>query len=160
MLTVFLIILGLLISICGIVGCFLPIIPGPPLSFLALIILSIAKDWQVFDTSLLIVLAVVTVVVTVLDYVVPAVGAKKFGASSLGVWGSVLGMLIGLIFFPPLGMLVGAFVGAITGELLSGKEGQSALRAGWGVFFGTVVGIGLKLAASGIMLFYYIEALF
>ena len=152
--TVFLIILGLLISLFGLVGCFLPIIPGPPLSFLALIILYIAREGQVFSTSFLVVMAVVTVMVSVLDYVVPAAGAKKFGASRLGVWGSVLGMLIGLIFFPPLGMLVGAFVGAIAGELLSGKEGQSALRAGWGVFFGTVLGIGLKLAASGIMLFY------
>ncbi len=160
MVEISLIILGLLVSLLGLAGCILPIVPGPPLSFLALIILSMAKDWQPFSSTFLIVMAAFTILVTLLDYIVPAAGAKKYGSSRLGVWGSVIGMFVGLIFFPPWGMLIGAFAGALVGELAAGKESKKALRAGWGVFVGTIVGIGLKLAASGIMLFYYIKEMF
>ena len=155
-----LVILGLILSLIGLAGCILPVVPGPPLSFVALIILSIAKGWQVFSPAFLWIMAGITILVTVLDYVVPAAGAKKYGASKFGVWGSVLGMLIGLFFFPPWGMLVGAFLGALVGELIVGKKGRQALKAGWGVFVGNLVGVGLKLAASAVMLFYYVKGMF
>lgn len=158
--TLFLIILGLLLSIIGLAGCILPVIPGPPLSLAALLILSIAKDWQVFSPTFLWVMAFITILVTILDYVVPAVGAKKYGASRLGVWGSIIGMFVGLLFFPPWGMLFGAFFGAVLGEFIVGKEGGEALKAGWGVFVGNMLGVGLKMAASAVMLFYYIKEMF
>jgi len=158
--TVVLIVLGFLVALIGLVGCILPVLPGPPLSFLALIILSLAKHWQPFSTTFLLIMAALTVLVTVLDYVVPALGAKRYGASKVGVWGSVIGMFVGIIFFPPWGMLIGALAGAIVGELLTGKQGSKAFRAGWGVFVGNIVGVGLKLAASGIMLFYYVKEMF
>jgi len=152
-----LIILGLLFAIIGLIGCILPVIPGPPLSFFALIILSYAKDWEPFSTIFLIIMAGFTVVVTVLDYVVPAIGAKRYGASKLGVWGSIIGMLIGFFIFPPWGMLIGAIIGALAGELAGGKKAKKALRAGWGVFVGNTMSIGLKLAFSGVILFIYIK---
>lgn len=105
-------------------------------------------------------MAVLTILVTVLDYVVPAVGAKKYGASKAGLWGSILGMLLGIVFFPPWGMLIGAFAGAMAGELLAGRKGKTALRAGWGVFVGNMAGIGLKLALCTVMIFYYIKEMF
>ena len=154
------IILGLLLSLVGLAGCLLPVIPGPPLSFLALIILSLVKNWEPFSPTLLIILAIITVFVSIFDNIAPVAGAKKYGASKWGFWMSVAGMLIGLIFFPPWGIILGTFIGAFVGELISGKEGSHALRAGWGVFVGTFVGIGLKLAASGVMLFYYIKYMF
>ena len=155
-----LIILGLLFALIGLVGCILPVIPGPPLSFFALIILSYAKNWEPFSSIFLIIMAGLTIVVTILDYVVPASGAKKYGASRLGVWGSIIGMLFGLFFFPPWGMLIGAIGGALAGELAAGKEGKKALRAGWGVFVGNMVSIGLKLAFSGVILFFYVKEMF
>lgn len=155
-----LIILGLLFALIGLVGCILPVIPGPPLSFFALIILSYAKNWEPFSSTFLIIMAGLTIVVTILDYVVPASGAKKYGASKLGVWGSIIGMLFGLFFFPPWGMLIGALGGALAGELAGGKEGKKALRAGWGVFVGNMVSIGLKLAFSGVILFFYVKEMF
>lgn len=100
------------------------------------------------------------ILITILDYVVPVAGAKKYGASKLGVWGSIIGMLIGLIFFPPWGIFIGAFVGALAGELMARKEGKKVLRAGWGVFVGNMVGIGLKMAYSGFVLFVYIKEMF
>lgn len=105
-------------------------------------------------------MALITIVVTALDYVVPAAGAKKFGASKYGFWGAVLGMLVGIIFFPPLGMIIGAFLGAIIGEMVVGKPSQEALKAGWGVFVGIMFGMIIKLIASGVMTFYFIKALF
>ncbi len=98
---IILIILGLLLALVGLAGCILPLIPGPPLSFLALLILSYAKDWQAFSLTFLIIVAGLTMVVTILDYVVPAAGAKRYGASKLGVGGSIIGMLGGLFFSRP-----------------------------------------------------------
>jgi len=152
-----LIILGLVFALIGLIGCILPVIPGPPLSFFALIILSYAKNWEPFSTTFLIIMAGLTILVTVLDYVVPAIGAKRYGASKLGVWGSIIGMLIGIFIFPPWGMLIGAMAGALAGELAGGKKGGKALRAGWGVFVGNIMNIGIKLAFSGTILFFYIK---
>ncbi len=157
---IFLIIIGLIISILGLIGCILPVLPGPPLSFIALIVLSIAKAWEPFSPEFLLGMAILAIVVTVLDFVVPLFGAKKYGASKIGMWGSVAGMVIGLIFFPPWGMLIGTFLGALGGEILAGKRNEKALKAGFGVFVGTIFGIGFKIAASGIMLFYYIKEMF
>ncbi len=102
----------------------------------------------------------VTVLLILLDYVVPALGAKKFGASRRGLWGSVIGMIIGIFFMPPWGMIVGALVGALVGELAAGKSGHEALRAGWGILIGSILGVGLKLAFTAVVLFYYIKEMF
>jgi hypothetical protein len=87
-------------------------------------------------------------------------GAKKYGASKFGLWGSVIGMIIGIFFIPPWGIIVGAFIGALMGELASGKTGRSALRAGWGILVGNVLGVGLKLAFTVVVLFFYIKEMF
>lgn len=160
MLATILIIIGFILIIAGIIGCLVPIIPGPPMCYLALILMSIAKDWQPYSANFLVTWAIITVIVVLLDYVVPIFGAKKYGASKAGIWGSAAGMLIGLIFFPPWGMLPGAFLGALVVELISGKQRDAALKASFGVFIGTIFGIGLKLAVSGIMSFYFVAAMF
>ena len=98
--------------------------------------------------------------VTILEYVVPVVGARRYGASKRGVWISMIGMLIGVLFFPPWGMLVGAFLGALVGEMLAGKQGRQSLRAAWGVFVGNVVGIGFKFAYCGAIIFFYVKEMF
>ncbi|NIM89801.1 MAG: DUF456 family protein [Candidatus Aminicenantes bacterium] len=155
-----LIIIGFIFIIVGLIGCIVPGVPGPPFSFLALVLMSVAKGWEPFSLNFLIIMALITIVVTALDYVVPAAGAKKFGASRYGFWGAVIGMLVGIIFFPPLGMIIGAFLGAIIGEMVVGKTSPEALKAGWGVFVGIMFGMIIKLIASGVMTFYFIKALF
>lgn len=156
----FLIVLGVIFIIIGIIGCIIPGVAGPPFSFLALICLSIVKKWEPFSIRLLIVLGVLTVVVQALDYLLPALGAKKFGATKYGFWGAIIGMLLGIIFVPPLGIIIGAFLGAIFGEVIAGKEASEALKAGWGVFVGVMVGMLLKLILAGVMTFYFFKALF
>lgn len=156
----FLIVLGVIFIIIGIIGCVIPGVAGPPFSFLALICLSIVKKWEPFSIRFLIVMGALTVVVQALDYLLPAVGAKKFGATKYGFWGAIIGMLLGIIFVPPLGIIIGAFLGAIFGEVIAGKEASEALKAGWGVFVGVMVGMLLKLILAGIMTFYFFKALF
>lgn len=157
---ILLIILAVVFIIIGIIGCFIPGIAGPPFSFLALVLLSIAKHREPYSINFLILMAVITIVVTALDYIVPALGAKKFGASRYGFWGAVIGMILGIIYAPPFGMIIGAFLGAIVGEMLKGKQTYEALKAGWGVFAGIMFGIIIKLIASGVMTFYFIKGLF
>lgn len=154
------IIIGLLLAIIGMIGCILPVIPGPILSFCALILLSWIKNWQVFSQTFLMVMGAVTIFLIVLDYIAPALGAKKYGATKRGIWGSAIGMIIGIFFIPPWGMIVGAFAGALLGELSSGQSGRKALRAGWGILIGSVLGVGLKLAFTAVVLFYYIKEMF
>ena len=156
-LTTTLVIFGLILAAAGFVGCILPIIPGPPLSFIALLVLSFAKDWKPFSTTFFIIMGGLTLLITILDYLVPAAGAKKYGATKFGVWGSIFGLLVGFFVFPPFGLFLGGFAGAVVGELLAGREGREALRAGWGSFIGNLAGMGLKLALSGTMLFFYIK---
>jgi hypothetical protein len=159
-LNVALIIIGLILAISGMVGCILPVIPGPILSFSALILMSWVKSWQSFSQTFLIVMGILTGLLLLLDYIAPALGAKKYGASKRGLWGSAIGMIIGIFFIPPWGMIVGAFIGALVGELAAGKSGRKALRAGWGILIGNVLVIGLKLAFTAVVLFYYIKEMF
>ena len=154
------IILGLLVSLTGFIGCIVPVLPGPPLCFSALIILSFAKNWKPFSPTFLICMAVLTIAVAILDYIIPAGGAKKYGASNLGVWGSIIGMPLGFFFLPPWGILIGGIVGALAGELIAGKEGKMAFRAAWGIFVGYMASTGLKLVFSGVLLFFYIKEMF
>ena len=106
-------------------------------------------------------MAVVTVVVYAIDYMIPIWGTKKFGGSKRGVWGSIIGLLIGL-FFAPFGLIsiiIGPFVGAVIGELTAGKDSSTALRSGFGSFMGFLGGTLLKLIASGIMTWYFFKEL-
>lgn len=157
---ILLIILGIVFVAVGLIGCVVPGLAGPPFSFLALLLLQWARHGEPFSTTFLLIMAAVTLVVTFLDYVVPALGAKKYGASRTGFWGAFFGMLLGIFAAPPLGIVVGAFLGAFVGELIAGKAGQEAARAGGGVFIGILFGMLSKLLASGVMTFYFFKALF
>lgn len=85
----------------------------------------------------------------------PIWGAKVYKASKYGIWGSVIGMIIGLFFFPPWGMIIGILVGAVFGELLAGKKGSDAFKVGAVTFIASIIMIIAKLIISGIMTFYF-----
>lgn len=157
MIEVILIILGVLVAIVGIVGCIIPAVPGPPLSFISLLILELAIE-DAFSAEFYIIWGVITIVVTVLDYVLPLFGAKVYKASAYGIWGSIIGMIVGTIFFPPFGMILGLLIGAIAGELIAGKEGSEAMKVGAVTFITSLLMIVVKLAVSGIMTYYFIAS--
>ena len=151
-------ILGSIMMIVGILGCVLPILPGPPLSFAALLVLHFSR-FADFSATFLLTWGCVAIIATVLDYVVPIWGTKKFGGSKSGMWGAGIGLVVGLIFLPPLGIIIGPFAGAVIGEALTGKNAAGSFRAGLGSFLGLLVGVGIKLATSIMMTFYFIKEL-
>ncbi|MHC4225280.1 MAG: DUF456 domain-containing protein [Planctomycetota bacterium] len=146
MVTILLVILGTVFLLTGLAGCILPALPGPPIAYLSLICISIAQDWETFSPLFLIGWGAGAALVTAIDMVVPIWGAKRFGASKAGIWGSILGLLVGMFFFPPFGFILGAWLGALVGELGAGKRASRAVYASWGVFVGTMAGVVLKLA--------------
>lgn len=150
--------LGVLLTIAGIVGCILPFIPGPPLSYAALVVLQLTMN-EPFTYRFMVIWLLLTIAVTLLDYYVPIWGTQKFGGSRSGVWGSTIGLIIGLFFFPPFGLIIGPFIGAVVGELIAGKEMQKALRSGLGSFLGFIAGTVMKLAVSFIMGFYFFKTI-
>ena len=147
---ILLIVLGLVCVVVGILGCFLPIIPGPPISYLGLLLVHWTERAEI-DSNTLWIWAFVTIGVTALDYVVPIWGTKKFGGTKRGVWGSTIGLIVGLFFFPPFGIIIGPFVGAFLGEMSAGQDNKKALKAAFGSFLGFVAGTLLKLIVSGWM---------
>jgi len=150
---------GSALMILGLLGCVLPVIPGPPLSFIGLIVLHFTR-FADFSYTFFFLWGSVAIIVTILDYVVPIWGTKKFGGSKSGMWGAGIGLVLGLIFFPPLGIIVGPFAGAVIGEAMTGKDTKASFRAGLGSFLGLLMGIGIKLAASIMMTFHFIREFF
>lgn len=140
-----LLVIGFILMLVGIVGSFLPVLPGPPLSWIGLLLLYLTKavpdNWWVLGITL-----VIALVVSVLDYVIPAAGTKKFGGSKAGMWGSIIGLLVA-IFFPvlgPFGIIIWPFVGALVGELSSNSDQKRAWKAAFGSFIGFLTGTFLK----------------
>jgi uncharacterized protein YqgC (DUF456 family) len=153
-----LIIIGAIAIVVGILGCILPVIPGPPISYLGLIALELTSQVD-YSAKFLIIYAFLAGLVTLLDFWVPVYGTKKFGGTHKGVWGSIIGLVFGLIFLPPFGIIIGPFIGAVIGELISGKESKSALKAGFGSFIGFLTGTVMKLGVSIMMGYHFVKAL-
>lgn len=150
-----LLIFGIILMLIGIIGCLAPVLPGPPLSFLGLLLLQASKFGD-FSPTVLIVLGVITVIVSILDYVVPIWGTKKFGGSKYGTRGATVGLIIGL-FLGPVGIIIGPLAGAVVGEMIFKDDLRYAIKAGFGSLLGFLTGIGLKLAASFVMTFYFVK---
>lgn len=155
-------VIALIMAIAGILGCVLPAIPGPPLTYASLLLMYLADNpnGEITGKFLIIWLAVV-VAVTVLDYLLQPYFTKITGGSKLAVRYSIAGMVAGMIFFPPFGIIAGSFIGALIAEFLVNKKPlQSSLLAAFGAFLGFIFGTGLKLAASFTMLYYLIRFIF
>ncbi|HHT61404.1 MAG: DUF456 domain-containing protein [Paludibacteraceae bacterium] len=155
--TVLIILAGICLLV-GWIGSFVSILPGVPLSYIGIVLLQLT-DKVDFSWTFLLVWLVVVIVVQLLDSFLPIYYAQKKGGSKWAVWGSVIGCFIGF-FFTPIGILLGTFLGAVVGELLSGKGMEVSLKAGLGTFVGFLLSIGLKLIVASILIYYYITALF
>lgn len=154
------VILGALALAGALAGCVVPVLPGPALAFASLVLASLAFHWQPYSGWFLAGMAFAAVLVSLADNVLPLLGARRYGASKLSVWGSIIGMLVGLFIFPPWTIFLGAFAGAVAGEWIDKGEMNRALAAGWGVFVGTVAAMALKLAYVAVALVYFVKALF
>lgn len=148
-----LIILGALLIIIGIIGAFIPLIPGLPFSYAGIILLQIVH--QPFSVLFLIVWAVLVVAISFFfDTVIQAWSTAKFGGTPYGITGSIIGLIAGA-FFPPLGFIIGPLLGAFVGELIGGSKSGQAFKSAWGAFTGFIAVTGLKLTAAGILAYYF-----
>ena len=163
---IFLIIIGAICLLLGLIGCVAPVLPGVPLSYLGLLLLHFTDRVQ-FSWQFLVVWGVVVVVIQILDYFIPAWGTKKFGGTKAGVRGSTIGLIVGVVVLPILGVVIGPFgligilagpfVGAYIGEKMSGVDDNLAWRSAIGSFVGFVAGTLLKVVYSLVVGFVVIK---
>lgn len=153
---------AILMALAGVVGCIIPAIPGPPLTYASILLMYLFNNPNYAITGkFLIVWIVIVAAVTILDYVVQPYFTKITGGSKLAIRYSIAGMVAGMVFFPPFGIIAGSFIGALIAEFVVNKKPlQNSLLAAFGAFLGFIFGTGLKLAASVTMLYYLIRFIF
>lgn len=152
----FLVLIGFLCVFIGIFGSFLPVLPGLPVSWVGLLLLHLTDPIPMDYTYLGVTLAV-ALLVLVLDYIIPAVGTKKYGGSKYGVLGTTLGLIIGLIAPIPFGFIVGPFAGAYIGEMMYQNNSKVATRAAFGSLIGLLTSSFMKFVVSIIFLGLFIS---
>jgi uncharacterized protein YqgC (DUF456 family) len=145
---IFLLILGFTLTLLGIIGSFLPILPGPITGWVGLLLLHstkiVPKDWTFLGITL-----AIAILIWVMDYLIPAIGTKRFGGSKYGVYGTTIGLIVGLLSPIPFGILIGAFFGALIGELLyDSKDTNRAIKASFGAFIGFLASATIKFSIA------------
>ena len=158
-LDVFLIILGAVLVLAGIAGSVLPVLPGPLTGWFGLLCIYLSS-WVPMNYYTLTITLVLSVAILILDYIIPSLGAKRYGGSKKGVTGATLGMIIGLFAPIPLGFVIGAFAGAFVGELIHKRNDlKRAWRSAVGSFLGFLTSTGLKLLVSLFFMGYFVYLL-
>lgn len=151
----FLAVLALLLAVVGVAGCILPVLPGTPICYVGMILMA-CTEYSTLTKPILITFLIVTVLVSIADYLLPAWLSRRFGGSKHGARGATIGMVVGL-FLGPMGLILGPFVGAVLGELSVNRDDSAkAVKVGFGAFLSFIVGTGIKLIASIAMLIYII----
>lgn len=140
---------GSILVLVALVGCVVPVVPGPLLAAAALFLVSLVGEWAIYTWPVLALWTVMAVVAQLSDNILPARAAGKAGAGKAGIWGSVVGMLAGTFLFPPFGVFIGAFAGAFLGEITFHRENREPLKAALAVFRGSLGAIVVKLAVTG-----------
>ena len=159
---IFIEIIAVLMGLVGLIGCIVPVLPGPPIGYFGLLLVYLwGNPSGITDPitgKFMLVWLGITIAVTILDYIVPVVFTKITGGSKEAVRWSIAGTIAGMVFFPPFGIILGAFVGAFLGEIIvHNKNLGASLISGLGSLLGFVFGVGIKLAASGMMLYYILK---
>jgi uncharacterized protein YqgC (DUF456 family) len=157
---------AIVVIIIGFIGDIIPGIPGPPVSYLALLLLH-WTDRISYSSQFLVMTGVICAVITVLDYVVPIWGTKKFGGTKAGTRGSTIGLVVGILVLPALGIVLGPFgllgilggpfVGAYIGEKMGGTPDNLAWRSAFGSFIGFLAGTFMKIAYTLVIGFYVVK---
>lgn len=148
--------LALLCGAVGLLGAVLPVLPGPPISFLGVLVLLLCNDAEI-STLFLVVSGIIMIVITVVDYVLPIWFTQLSGGSRESVRGALAGMLVGLLFMP-LGIIVGPFIGAFAGEYIACRRSGKAFKVASLSFVAFVVTTALKLIYGAVLLFYIVKA--
>ena len=153
---ILLILIGFIFVCLGLAGSFLPIIPGPLTGWIGLFVLylseNIPSNWIFLGITLTIAL-----LVFLLDYIIPAIGTKKFGGTKYGIIGTSVGLIFGILTPIPFGIIIGPFIGAFIGEMINDNTNQKkALKAAFGSFLGLLTSTFMKFTISSIYFGLYI----
>ena len=155
---IILIIIAALFMLLGIIGSFIPILPGPITSWFGLLIVHFT-DAIPIDKSFLIITFTIALFIWLLDYIIPAIGTKRFGGTKYGMIGTTIGLIIGLIAPIPGGIIIGPFIGALIGELINKSDTKKATKAAFGSFIGFLTSTFIKFVVAIIYLGLYIGVL-
>lgn len=143
----------------GLLGIFLPFLPGVPIAWAGLLLYAYHTDFLELSTALVLIFLGVTIFTMIVDLIAPIIGAKKYNASKSGIFGASLGLIFGIFILGPIGIFAGPFIGAMLGELIAGKTERESMRAAFGTFIGFLAGSVLKLVAVLSMAGFLIYAL-
>jgi uncharacterized protein YqgC (DUF456 family) len=155
---IILIVIAALFMLLGILGSFLPVLPGPITSWVGLLIIHFT-DAIPMNTTFLVVTFIIAACIWILDYIIPAIGTKRFGGSKYGMIGTTLGLIIGLLSPIPGGIIIGPFVGALAGELINKNNSKVAIKAAFGSFIGFITSTFLKFIVAIVFLGLYFRKL-
>ena len=157
---IILVIIAFLFLLIGFLGSIIPILPGPPISYIGLLLLQ-WSGYGNFTSTFLWIWAAITIVVTIGDNFFPAWMTQRFGGSRSAAIGSLLGLVAGMFFLPPFGLIIGSFLGALAGELIHNRSDKGkALKVALGAFLAFILSTGAKLIISAVMIFYFFQAVF
>ncbi len=148
---IILILIAALFIILGILGSFLPILPGPITSWVGLLIVHFT-DAIPMNAAFLVITFIVAALIWILDYIIPAIGTKRFGGSKYGMVGTTIGLIVGILAPIPGGIIIGPFFGALIGELINKNDSKTAVKAAFGSFIGFITSTFLKFIVAIIFL--------
>lgn len=154
-----LLIIGGILILAGMIGSFVPFMPGPPLAWLGLLAAKFSADAEL-TWLLIIIYAVLTAFIVVADNIIAAFGNRFTGGTKYGTYGSIIGMIAGMFIIPAIGLIFGTFLGAVAGELISGKNIAAALKSGIGIFLGFIAGSIIKFIICALIAYHFIAAIY
>ena len=143
---IFFVIIGIILCFVGIIGSFIPLIPGPITSFSGLLFLHLTT-FVPFDFYFIIGCFTIAISVFILDLIIPIIGLKKLGGTKKGLIGATIGLLLGF-FIGPIGLISGPFIGALSGELLNNNGIKKSIKASLGTLIGFLAGVAMKFMVS------------
>ena len=156
MIDILLVLLGLVLIVLGMIGSFLPVLPGPPVSWVGLLLLHFTNTVPV-SITFLVVTGLVAIVMFVLDYIIPAAGTKRFGGSKAGAIGTTIGLIVGILAPIPCGILIGPFLGALIGEIGFNKsDSKTAVKAATGSVLGFLASSFMKFVVCLSFLVFFV----
>ena len=144
---ILLLIIAAVLVIGGMLGSFLPVLPGVPLSWVGLLLLYLTSAVPM-NYSFLIITFVVALIMVVLQYAIPALGSKYFGGSKKGMWGATIGLVVGIFLPIPFTIIIGPFVGALLGEFLNKSDSHTAVKAAFGSFIGLLASTFMEFVVA------------
>lgn len=153
-------IIACILFAAGLAGSILPVLPGAPLIWLGMLIYGLFVNFEGLSVAFYIWQGLAVGLVFVIDYVAGAWGARKFGGSRNAILGSLVGAVFGLFLFGPAGIIFGPFLGAVAGELLSGKHLEQAVRSGLGTMIGFIGGTVIKVVIMVTMIIWFFVTIF